>query len=103
MDRASLGERMDISFLGILTIVAYQIMFGGMLPSISYTTLIHVFLFITFIIMGASVGINLRVAHLDRDGQAERGDLLDRRCRLWFPACYFGLNGLSALFFFVVW
>ena len=103
MDLSSLGDRMDISFLGILTIVAYQIMFSGILPSISYTTLIHVFLFISFVIMAASVGINLWVARLDREGQAERGNLLDRRCRVLFPACYFGLNGLSALVFFTFW
>jgi hypothetical protein len=78
-------------------------MFGGMLPSISYTTLIHVFLFISFVTMAASVGVNLRVAHLDREGQAERGNLLDRRCRVWFPVCYFGLNGLSAVVFVLVW
>lgn len=103
MDRASLGERMDISFLGILTIVAYQIMFGGILPSISYTTLIHVFLFISFVTMAASVGINLWVAHLDREGQAARGDQLDRRCRVLFPLCYFGLNALSAVVFIFLW
>jgi hypothetical protein len=102
MDRASLGERMDISFLGILTIVAYQIMFSDILPNISYTTLIHVFLFITFVTMALSVGINLRVAHLDREGQAARGDVLDRRCRLYFPICYFGLNALAAVFFLLV-
>jgi hypothetical protein len=103
MDQASLGDRMDISFLGILTIVAYQIMFGGILPSISYTTLLHVFLFITFVSMAASVGVNLAVAHMDRQGKSERGDRIDRRCRIYFPLTYFGLNALAALFFLVVW
>ena len=102
MDRSSLGERMDISFLGILTIVAYQIMFSDILPNISYTTLIHVFLFITFVTMASSVGINLRVAHLDREGQTASGDLLDQRCRVYFPLCYFGFNALAAAYFFLV-
>lgn len=101
MDRASLGERMDISFLGILTIVAYQIMFGDILPKISYTTLIHAFLFISFVIMAASVGINLLVARMDRSGRSELGDRIDRRCRIYFPLAYFGLNGLAALYFFL--
>jgi hypothetical protein len=101
MDRASLGERMDISFLGILTIVAYQIMFSGILPAISYTTLIHVFLFISFLAMALSVGINLAVAHQDRHGHSDVGDRIDRRCRVLFPLAYFGLNGLAALFFFL--
>jgi hypothetical protein len=102
MDRSSLGERMDISFLGILTIVAYQIMFGDMLPRISYTTLIHVFLFISFVTMAASIGVNLLVAHMDRAGRPQRGDRIDRRCRVYFPLVYFGLNALAAIFFFFV-
>jgi hypothetical protein len=103
MDRSSLGDRMDISFLGILTIVAYQIMFGDILPRISYTTLIHVFLFISFVTMAASVGVNLVVSRMDRRGDPERGDRIDRRCRVWFPLAYVGLNGLAALFFFTVY
>ena len=32
MDTESLGDRMDISFIGILTVVAYQIMVASVLP-----------------------------------------------------------------------
>ena len=78
-------------------------MFSGILPSISYTTLIHVFLFISFVTMAASVGINLVVAHMDRQGMSERGDRLDHRCRIYFPLSYFGLNALAAVVFYVVW
>jgi hypothetical protein len=53
--------------------------------------------------MAASVGINLWVAHLDREGKYELGNQLDRRCRVLFPVCYFGLNGLSALVFLSFW
>lgn len=99
MDRSSLGERMDISFLGILTIVAYQILFADILPKISYTTLTTTFLFGSFITMGATVVVNLTVAYLDRSGNPEAGDRLDRRCRIFFPVAYFGANGIAACYF----
>jgi hypothetical protein len=40
---------------------------------------------------------------MDRQGKPERGDRIDRRCRVWFPLAYVGLNGLAALFFFTVY
>jgi hypothetical protein len=57
----------------------------------------------SFVSMAASVGVNLAVAHMDRQGKSERGDRIDRRCRIYFPLAYFGLNALAALFFLVVW
>ena len=91
MDRASLGDRMDISFVGILSVVAYQIVLGEILPRISYLTLLNTFINISFDIMCASVVINLVVGWLDRHGKTELGDRLDHRCRWIFPLVYFGL------------
>ena len=88
MDRSSVGDRMDITFLGILTVVAYQIMFSGTLPKISYVTVLGVFMIISFITMCASVAVNLRVWVLDNRGLTVEGDRLDRRSRYLFPAVY---------------
>ncbi len=43
MDRSSVGDRMSISFVGILTAVAYQMTLGGIVPSVSYLTLMNGF------------------------------------------------------------
>jgi hypothetical protein len=43
MDRESLGDRMDISFIGILTVVAFQIVVSDQLPRISYFTIVSSF------------------------------------------------------------
>ena len=59
---------------------------------ISYFTLIHGFLNLSFLTMGATVVINLVVGALDRRGTSEAGDLIDQRCRWVFPLTYFGLN-----------
>lgn len=94
MDRSSLGDRINVSFIGILTGVAYQIVMSGILPRISYVTLINGFLSISFLTMSATVVINLVVGALDRKGKSEVGNRIDRRCRWIFPITYFGLNGL---------
>lgn len=91
MDRSSIGDRLNVSFIGILTAVAYQMMLDDALPQISYMTMLNGFLTISFFTMCASVLINLRVSFLDRQGRVVEGDALDRRCRWLFPAIYFGL------------
>jgi len=101
MDRESLGDRMDISFIGILTVVAYQIMVSGFLPRISYPTLMSAFLYISFLTMCAAVVVNLRVGRLDRSGRGEQGDRLDRRCRWAFPLGYAAAVLLAAGYYFL--
>ena len=93
----------SISFIGILTAVAYQIEVSENLPHISYMTLMHGFLNLSFLIMCATVVINLVVGELDRQGRFEAGDRVDRHCRWIFPLTYFGLTlvmvGVAFAFF----
>jgi Neurotransmitter-gated ion-channel ligand binding domain len=91
MDRSSLGDRNSVSFIGILTAVAYQTVMSDNLPRIAYVTLMHGFLNLSFMTMCATVVINLVVGALDRNGMQSAGDRLDRRCRWIFPIAYFGL------------
>lgn len=91
MDKSSLGDRLSISFIGILTGVAYQIVLSDQLPSISYFTLIHGFLNLSFLVMCATVIINLVVGALDQQGKTNVADRIDLRCRWIFPLTYFGL------------
>ena len=103
MDRSSLGDRLSVSFIGLLTAVAYQLVMSEQLPRISYVTLMHGFLNLSFLTMCATVVINLVVGALDRRGKSELGDRVDRRCRWIFPFTYFGLIllmvGATFLFF----
>ena len=91
MDRSSLGDRINVSFIGILTVVAYQLVVSELLPRISYVTFMNGFLNISFATMVASVVINLVVGALDQKGRSEVGDRVDYRCRWIFPLTYFGL------------
>jgi hypothetical protein len=91
MDKSSLGDRLSVSFIGILTAVTYQVIMSEILPRISYATLINDgFLTVSFFIMSMTVIVNLRVGYLDRHGMSTAGDRLDLHCRWIFPLVYFG-------------
>ncbi len=94
MDRSSLGDRINVSFIGILTGVAYQIVMSQNLPRISYITLMHAFLSLSFLTMCSTVVVNLVVGSLDKQKKFEAGDRIDRRCRWAFPLTYFGVLGV---------
>ncbi|MBL9140289.1 MAG: hypothetical protein JNK53_00360, partial [Phycisphaerae bacterium] len=53
MDRSSLGDRLGVSFIGILTGVAFQLVISDFLPRISYFTLVHGFVNLSFLTMCA--------------------------------------------------
>lgn len=91
MDRSSLGDRLGVSFIGILTCVVYQLVMSDYLPRISYFTLIHGFLNLSFLTMAATAVVNLIAGTLDHFGKAELGRRIDHRCRWGFPLAYFAL------------
>ncbi len=91
MERSSLGDRINISFVGILSAVAYQIVVGDILPHISYFTLMHGFVNLSLFTMSATVVVNLVVGAYDKKGMSDVGDRVDYRCRWIFPVVYFGL------------
>ncbi len=101
MDRSSLGDRMAISFVGILTAVSYQIMVSDAMPRISYITLMNSILSFSFFVMCATVVINLIVGALDKRGEEKKGERLDLCCRWVFPLAYAALLAISSLVFFV--
>ena len=53
--------------------------------------MMHVFLNFSFFTMCGTVVINLIVGACDKTGKTELGDLIDRRCRWFFPITYLGL------------
>lgn len=92
MDRSSVGDRTSVSFIGILTAVAYQLVMSEHVPRIAYFTLIHGFLNLSFLTLCATVVVNLVVGAEDKREKHELGDRIDRRCRWAFPLAYVALN-----------
>jgi hypothetical protein len=99
MDRASVGDRMSVSFVGLLTAVAYQIVLGDILPHISYLTPVNVFVNISFVVMCASIVVNLIVGELNRENRGHEADVLDNYCKKIFPAVYLSLLAITGLIF----
>ena len=97
MDRSSLGDRVSISFIGLLTAVAYLMVTGDNMPRIGYVTLIHGFLNLSLIIMAITVVFNLIVGALEQKGEAALALRIDHRCRWAFPLAYLGLMGVMVV------
>jgi hypothetical protein len=92
MDRSSVGDRMSISFVGILTAVSYQVVLGDILPQISYVTFMNSFINISFVVMCTTVVINLIVGAAEKKGSpSHMGEQIDKWCRVAFPVVYFAL------------
>lgn len=88
MDKASLADRNSISFIGVLTNVAFQQTAMNVVPPVSYITLLTGFLSLSFLTMAATVPVNLLVSELDKRGRSELGHLVDRRCRWISPTVH---------------
>jgi hypothetical protein len=102
MERSSLSDRINISFIGILTSVALQMVVSDIMPQISYITIANGFVTLSFFLMCATVVINLIVSEYDKRGKPDVGDLIDYRCRWIFPLVYFGLVTLFIMVMFLV-
>ena len=90
MERASLGDRISVSFIGILTVVAYQVVMSEILPRIAYVNWMNGFLNFSLLTMGGTVLVNLTVGALEQQGRSELAHRIDHRCRWIFPLAYLG-------------
>ncbi|MBT8450327.1 MAG: hypothetical protein KJO40_00030 [Deltaproteobacteria bacterium] len=88
MDQEGLSDRVNIQFIGILSVVAYYFVILDSVPDIDYLTLIDAFIIISFFMPAAGVVISLVVDKLNRRGRTELGDKVDRVCRWAFPLGY---------------
>ncbi len=103
MDIHDLSDRLNVSFIGILTIVAYQFMIDGTIPRISYFTFTDTIVLFSFVVMCLTILESLIVVSLSdhqRDTMARRVDTIAQ----WlFPVIYFsGLGAISLYYRLVV-
>ena len=100
MERSSLGDRMAVSFVGILTAVAYQSLVSEITPHIAYITFLNAFMVMSMLLMSATVAVNLIVAVCDKRGNPVLGDHIDRGSRWVFPLISAGLISRACLLTF---
>ena len=99
MDEESISNRINISLVGILSVVAYYFVIQDSVPRISYLSMMDAFMIGTFLLLAASVVISIVVDKLNRAGRTPTGDRVDRVCRWAFPTAYVVLTTLIVILF----
>ncbi|UCE64497.1 MAG: hypothetical protein JSU59_04970, partial [Nitrospirota bacterium] len=100
MDNESVSNRINITFIGILSVVAYYLVVKESIPKIDYLTLIDGFIITTFLMLAAGVVLTVVMERLEQRGLKEVGMKLDRTCRWAFPLGYASISFLVFLVFF---
>lgn len=100
MTEIEIHDRMNISFLGLLTVVAYQFFATDDLPAIPYFTFMDGILSISFAVMILSVFESLAVHLLTARHKKATAERLDRTSRWLFPLTYIGALIVLSTFYF---
>ena len=100
MDQEGLSDRVNIQFIGILSVVAYYFVVKDSAPEIAYLTLMDAFILTSFFMPAAGVIVSLVVDKLNRRGRTELGDKVDHVCRWVFPLGYALTTLALAMLFF---
>ena len=99
MDEETIASRVNISLVGILSVVAYYFVVLNNVPKIPYLTMMDAFMISTFLTLAATVVISFVVDKQNRAGRKRIGDKVDYVCRWAFPLGYAIITGLIVLVF----
>ena len=88
LDPESISDRLNISFVGVLTIVAYQFVVIDNMPRNSYLTFTDTLLLVSFLITSLTIPHSLYVKSLTERGRTSTAHRLDTICRWAFPFAY---------------
>src|SRR5210317_13833 len=97
MDEESIASRVNISLVGILSVVAYYFVVLDNVPDIPYLTMMDAFMISTFLMLAATVVVSFAVEKQNRSGRKSIGDQIDFVCRWAFPLGYTVITGLIVL------
>jgi hypothetical protein len=100
MEVGNLSDRLNVAFIGILTIVAYQFLIEGSMPRISYFTFTDTVLLYSFVVMCLAVFESLILYSMCKAGKKDLAERVDHVARWAFPLVYFA--GLLASYFYYV-
>ncbi|AJI54568.1 neurotransmitter-gated ion-channel ligand binding domain protein [Francisella philomiragia] len=88
MDTKALSDRLNIAFIGILSVIAYQFLIEGEMPDIDYLTFTDGFLLLSFTILFSTVLESLIVYWLIKSNKHIFAKKLDIFSRFAFPITY---------------
>ncbi|MBC2594657.1 hypothetical protein H5P28_10335 [Ruficoccus amylovorans] len=89
LEADNLSDRLNVAFIGILTIVAYQFLIDGSMPRIDYFTFTDAVLLYSFVVMCLAIFESLLLYSLCKNGHRPLADKLDHVFRWFFPIVYF--------------
>lgn len=99
MEVDNLSDRLNVAFIGILTIVAYQFLIEGSMPRISYFTFTDTVLLYSFVVMCLSVLESLVLTTMCKAGHKAAAERVDHVARWAFPLVYFAGLAVSYLYY----
>ena len=99
MDNETLANRVNITFIGILSVVAYYFVILNNVPEVSYLTLVDAFIISTFIILAAGVVLTVVMEKYAQEDRQDKAARVDRICRWAFPLAYFLSSTLLGIIF----
>jgi hypothetical protein len=95
----NLSERLNLAFIGVLTIVAYQFLIDGTIPRIAYFTFTDTILLYSFVVMCVAIFESLIVYSLYRAGRKPLAERVDLVAQWAFPMVYFAGLVFSYIFY----
>lgn len=95
----NLSDRLNLAFIGILTIVAYQFLIDGAMPRISYFTFTDAVLLYSFLVMCLAIFESLILYSLCKAGRKHSAERVDVIFQWMFPVIYFGGLILSYIYY----
>ena len=102
IDRDLIGNRLDILFIGLLTIVAYQSLAAENLPHVAYFTLINGFVYVGYLTMITSIVSNIWLFNLNRRKAEAKAKRFNRMCRWMIPTGFLVFNLMVFLYFYSI-
>jgi hypothetical protein len=100
MEKETISDRVQIAFIGILSVVAYYFVIIDFIPSVSYLTLMDGFILATFLILAAGVMMAVVMEDIARE---KRRLQIDRISRWAFPLTYAITTVVLSTLFFVMY
>ena len=99
MQKESLSTKVNIAFIGILSVVAYYFVFLDFIPEANYLTLVDAYVLATFLVLAANVVLFVITDSLEQSGKGNIAALIDRTCRWAIPLGYAAMTFILAAVF----
>jgi hypothetical protein len=93
-------HRIEVASANLLLFIAFSFSLSSNYPRLGYLTFLDVVMTVTFVVNALVVMYNVYLRRLEKNGEAERADSIDRYLDWLYPLAYIVPVGLAVLLFF---